>query len=590
LASQKIVMFGKSNSMDDDRRTEPPFRQKQAKTVRLIAIAVGVGLCLLVAAYFLGRPALSKWRFNRDLKQATQYEQEGDLRSAMLLLEQLNRLHPSNADIRRQLASFYERAGQMESIVVWREAIELDPVNSEGRLGLARSAIRFGDRQTARQALEQLEVTEANRIEYHRLRAGLAFLERDFPAQEEHLTALERLVPDDPKVRLNLAVLRLVKPAGPQARAARETLLELARGTEVRIRAVVELLSDVARRWPQPAPERDAALRSLAEALAPARGPLVELPSQVDHIDRLVAYAMTQPSPTAEDAVSLANWMSLNDHTEAALQWIDSLPESVSRSPVVRTAMTEFALRIRDWPRLQTLLRAGAWGPIPAEAVEQAFRAHRQASVSARSGATSGWSAAVEAAKGSPPALRMLLRLTELWEWPAERRQVLFTIARSMPRENWAWRQLISDSLGRGDGEQVWQVYQEWRRAVPGEPVVQIEAAIMGFLLGRRPVPAVSETAGYLERQPAHAGATVAHALALWRAGRHAEAAAALDALPRAEFNELRYGLARGIVLAETGRAAESEELLDRASREPLLPEERALVVAARERNRATRP
>ena len=576
--------------MDDDRRTEPPFRQKQTRTVRLIAIGVAAGLGLLVAIYFFGRPALSKWRFNRDLGLSAKYEREGDLRSAMLLLEQLNRLHASNADIRRRLAAFYERAGQREAVVVWREAMDLDPQNPEGRLGLARSAIRFGDRPTARQALEQLEVTEANRIDYHRLRAGLAFLERDFSAQEEHLTALVRLLPDDPKVRLNLAVLHLANPAGLHAPAARDTLLELARGTEVRIRAVVELLSDIARRWPQSTPERDAALRALADTLAPARGPLLELPSRVDHIDRLVAYAMTQPSPTAEDAVSLANWMSLNENTEAALQWIDSLPESVSRSPVVRTAMAEFAIRIRDWSRLQTFLRAGAWGPVPAEAVEQAFRAHRQASASARSGATSGWTAAVEAAKGSPPALRMLLRLTELWEWPVERRQVLLTIARSMPRENWAWRRLISDALGRDDSEQVWQAYQEWRRAVPGEPVVQIEAAIMGFLLGRRPVPAVSETAGYLERQPAHPGATVAHALALWRAGRHAEAAAALDALPRADFNEPRYALARGLVLAEAGRAAESEELLDRASREPLLPEERALVVAARERNRASRP
>jgi tetratricopeptide (TPR) repeat protein len=576
--------------MDDDRRTEPPFRQKQARTVRLIAIVAAAGLGLLVAAYFIGRPALSKWRFNRDLERSAKYEQEGDLRSAMLLLEQLNRLHPSNADIRRRLAGFYERAGQMESIVVWREAIDLDPQNPEGRLGLARSAIRFGDRLTARKVLEEHPVTEVNRIEYHRLRAGLAFLERDLSAQEEHLTALERLIPDDPKVRLNLAVLRLAKPAGSQASMARETLLGLARGPEVRIRAVVELLSDIARRWPQPTAEREDALRNLADALAPARGPLLELPSQVDHIDRLVAYAMTQPSPTPEDAVSLANWMSLNDHTEAALQWIDSLPESVSRSPVVRTAMAEFAIRIRDWPRLQALLRSGAWGPVPAEAVEQAFRARRTASASGRSGVASGWNAAIKAAKGSPPALRMLLRLTELWEWPAERRQVLLAIARSMPRENWAWRQLISDSLERGDGEQVWQAYQEWRRAVPGEPVVQIEAAIMGLLLGRRPVPAVSETAGYVERQPANAGATVAHALALWHAWRHAEAAAALDALPRAAFNEPRYGLARGLVLAETGRAAESEELLDRASREPLLPEERVRVSAARERNRAARP
>ena len=71
---------------------------------------------------------------------------------------------------------------------------------------------------------------------------------------------------------------------------------------------------------------------------------------------------------------------------------------------------------------------------------------------------------------------------------------------------------------------------------------------------------------------------------------RSAEAAAALDTLPRTAFDEPRYGLARGLVLSDVGRAAESTEWLDHAGRGPLLPEEKALVAAARERNRVTRP
>lgn len=508
----------------------------------------------------------------------------------MLLWEQLNRLHPTNHELRRQLAAFYERAGQAESVVVWREAVELDPQNPTGKLGLARAAVRFGDRPTARQALEGFVADAGTAVEYHRLRAGLAFLERDTVAQEEHLTALEKLIPGDLKVRLNLALLHLRSPQGAQAAEARQTLVNLARGSELRIRAVVELLSDVARRWPQPAPERDAALRSLAEELTPARGPRVELPSRVDQIDRLVTFAMSQPNPTAEDAVSLANWMSLNGHTEAALQWVDSLSAEIVRAPLVRTMLAEFAVRVRDWPRLQALLRDGAWGPVPAEAVEQAFRIHRQSPDKSRSGAATGWSTAIEAARGSPPGLKLLLRLTELWDWPAERRQVLVTIARTMPRETWVWRQLLSDSLGRDDSDQVWQAYQDWRMALPGEPLVQIEAAIMGYLLGRRPVPDAIETAGYVQRQPGNAGAAVAHALALWRGGRVTEAALALDGVSRADFKESRYALARGIILAEAGRAAESEELLARLAGERLLPEERTLLEAARTRNRSRGP
>ncbi len=505
----------------------------------------------------------------------------------MLTLEQLSRLHPAKLEVRQRLATFYERAGQREAVNVWQEALALAPDQPEVKIGLARAAIRFGDLPTARKILSGFEPTDALRAEFHRLKAALALLDRDPVAQEKHLAALRELAPDDVRVRLNLAVLRLNGGEPLKTAEARNGLLELARGDRVRIRAIVELLNDVARRWPQPSPARSAALRQLAENLAPARGPLLELPSQVDHIDRLLAYAMMQSAPTAEDAVALANWMSSNEHTQAALEWLDSLPEALRQTAIVKTAVAEFVVRAQDWPRLQTLLREGAWGAVPAEAVEQAFRAHRQSAAATRSGVTQAWSAALQATQGSPPALRMLLRLSELWQWPAERRQTLLAIARTLPHETWAWRQLLADALSRNDSDQVWQIYQDWRRALPGESLVRVEAAIMGFLLGRRPVPDTAETAGYTG--PAvRAGGTVAHALALWRAGRSGEAATALDGLPRADFDEPRYALARAIVLSAAGRAAESEDQIRRLDGAFFLPEENELLVAARARNRAS--
>lgn len=544
---------------------------------------------MAAVGYFFGRPLLSKWRYARDLKKAEQYEKAGDSRSAMLTWEQLNRLHPKDAEARRRLASFYERAAQLESVTIWKEAVELDPENTTGLLGLARSALRFGDRQTAREALRKAATSPS--VEYYRLSAGLAVLEKDLRGQETNLAQLVALTPDDQRVQLNLAAIRLVDPHGPRAPEARATLLGLARQEKVRMRAVAELLGDLARRWPMPTPERDAALRAMAGALTPARGPLLQMPSQIDYIERLITYAMAQPSPEPEDVISLANWMSLNGQTEIALQWIDTLPAELTQGALLKTAQAEFAVRARDWARLRRALLAGAWGAVPTEVIEHAFRA-RAAAGPVRLATTTlpGWTAALDAGKSSPAALRMLRRLAELWEWPAEHRQVLVLIARTMPRESWAWRQLISQALGRGDSDQVWQLYADWRRAVPGEPLVQVEAAIMGHLLGRRPVPDALETAGFVSRQPANAGAAVAHALALWRAHRVGEAVAALEAVPAADFNEPRYALVRGIVLADAGRAAESGEMLSRVAGELLLPEEKALVAAARERNRGARP
>lgn len=507
----------------------------------------------------------------------------------MLTWEQLNRLHPEDPEARRRLGSFYERAGQVESVAIWKEAVDLDPENVTGLLGLARSALRFGDKQTAHEALRKASM--APTAEYYRLSAGLAVLEKDPSGQETNLAQLAELTPDDERVLLNLSAIRLVDPRGPRAPEARATLLRLARHEQVRMRAVAELLGDLARRWPTPTPERDAALRALAGALTPARGPLLQMPSQIDYIERLITYAMAQPSPAAEDVISLANWMSLNGQTESALEWIDTLPSELTQGVLLKTAQAEFAVRARDWVRLRRALLAGAWGAVPRDVIEHAFRAHAAAG-SVRPAATNlpGWAAALDAGKSSPAALRMLRRLAELWEWPAEHRQVLVLIARTMPRESWAWRQLISQALGRNDSDQVWQLYADWRRAVPGEPLVQVEAAIMGFLLGRRPVPDALETAGYVSRQPANAGAAVAHALALWRAHRVGEAVAVLDRLPAADFNEPRYALIRGIVLADAGRAQESGEMLGRVASELLLPEERALVAAARDRNRGVRP
>ena len=109
----------------------------------------------------------------------------------------------------------------------------------------------------------------------------------------------------------------------------------------------------------------------------------------------------------------------------------------------------------------------------------------------------------------------------------------------------------------------------------------------MGFLLERRPVPTPDETAESVRRQPTSARAAVAHALALWRGKRPAEAVGVLDAVPAQNFAEPRYALAFGIVLAEVDRARESVTMLDRAAVEPLLPEERALIEKTRQRNQA---
>lgn len=546
---------------------------------------LSLGFCG-VLGYWLAWPRISNWRQFRNLQAAKLYEEQGDYRRALLTLEQAVQIYPDNLEAKRRLADFYERTGQRQALALWNEVARLEPGNDQNLLGLARAALRFGDRKTCRVALAQLRQSGKTGMDYYRSAAGLAILTGDNPALKENLTALNRLAPADLRVQLSLAMVRVQPADGPEAEPARAVLIQLARTDTMRIRAVIELLGDVARRWSRPAAARVAALEDLARILTPALGPRLDITRDTDPIERLLDFAMSQPVVEPEDAVSLMNWMILNGRSPAALEWIDRLPAKTRESILVMTAVADAALRTQDWPRLRKSLQAGVWGAVPPETVNRALAAYARRNQKVIVGERNNWAAAIEASRSSLSGLQVLLRLSEAWNWPEERRQVLQAVTQAFPREAWAWRQLISHALFRRDTAQLWQAYQRWTRAQAGDSNVQIEAAIMGLLLQQRGVPAPAETAEFIRLMPGHPEATVAHALALWRNHQLAPALELLDGLPSPAFAEPRFALAYGLMLADAGRAQESEEILGRVAAERLLPDEAILIEQARARNK----
>lgn len=555
---------------------------KRLKYIGLTAVILTVAGLL---GYSLLWPKIRVWRENRSLAEAEGYEKKGDYRRALLILEQTIQLYPGNLEAKRRLANFLERLGQRQALDVWKELSLAAPQDPRHLIGLAGAALRFGELKTAREALNR--VRESGRVgaEYYRLNAGLALVTHDNVALEAALAELTKADPKDLRVQLNLAVVRLHADDPRKEEAGRAALMELVRSDTMRIRAIVELLNSLARRWPQPSPERTEAFRALARELTPPRGPRLEPPQLADPVERLLAFAMRQPNPEPEDAGVLLSWLILNGRASAGFTWMEMLPPATRNSPLVAATASEAALQIQDWPHLRQLLLAGAWGPFPPGAVTAAFALHEDRRVGAKIDPAQ-WTAIVDACQSSLPALRALLRLSEAWRWPEEQRQVLTAITRTFAAEAWAWRQLIAAALARGDADQVWQIYQRWSRAVPGDPTVQIETAIMGQLLQQRGAPGVSQTGELMRAHADSPGAAVAHALALWRAQRLDEGLAVLAPLPAAVFAEPRYALAYGLMLAEAGRARESERMLDRASLDRMLPAERLLIEQARARNR----
>jgi tetratricopeptide (TPR) repeat protein len=543
-------------------------------------------ILLVVGSYYIAWPGFREWRQNRSLVEAEGYEQTGDHRRALLILEQTVQLYPFNWEARRRLANFLERAGQRQGLEAWKEIVRSNPGETKNLLGLAGAALRFGEPATARQALAQVPRADRATIEYCRLAAGVAVVTQDGAALEAALAEWSRLQPADLRVQLNLAIARLQSPDPARAEAGRAALITLARSEPVRLRAVVEILNDMGRRWPRPSAERAAAFQQVARILTPAQGPSLEPPELSDPVERLVTLAMHQPDPPPEDVGAFLSWLILNGRAAAGFAWRETLPAGTRDSPLVIVAASEAALRTADWTHLRQLLLAGAWGRVPAPVVEGAFAVRELRRPTPPGPESARWAEVIESGESSLPALKMLLRLSEAWQWPEGKRQVLTAITRTFAGEPWAWRQLISIALAQGDSEQLWQIYQRWSRAVPGDTTVQIETAIMGLLLEKRGAPTAAITAGYVRLRPADPGAVVAHALALWRERQLAEAVPLLAALAPEVFTETRYALAYGLILSAAGQARESEPMLTRASAERLLPDEMLLVEQARARNR----
>lgn len=505
-------------------------------------------------------------------------------------MEQTVQIYPQNGEARRRLANFLERLGQRQGLETWKEIAQAEPADPRNQLGLAGAALRFGDMVAAREALERLREMGRTDAAYYRLASGLALVTRDTLALESALTELARLEPSDQRVQLNLAIARLQSADPVLVEAGRSALIGLARSEPVRIRAVVELLNEMARRWPRPTRERAAAFQQLAAELTPARGPSFDPPEIGDPVERLVSFAMRQPAPEAEDAGALLSWLILNGRAAAGFEWLDSLPEKTRQSRLVTAAASEAALQTADWPHLRRLLLAGAWGALPPLAVNGAFDARDNRGQLTPAAQASRWASVLESCQASLPALKMMLRLSEAWNWPEEQQQVLTAITRTFAGETWAWRRLISHALAQGEAELVWQIYQRWSRAAPGDVMVQTEAAIMGHLLQGRGAPSATVTAEFVRQQPTNPGVVVAHALALWRGQRLAEALPLMGALPADAFAEPRYALAYGLMLSEAGRARESEQLLNRAAADRMLPDEMLLIEQARARNRPRLP
>ena len=245
-----------------------------------------------------------------------------NLNEAEVSARQALAIDPNSLVAARILAETTEKQNRPET-VVWRAQIaRLDP-GLESELNLASAALRFGQFDLARAALERVAPEDREKAAYHIVAGWLSRAQGNVAEEERHFAAAVAQEPTNDVYQFNLAVLQILSPDPEKSAAARNQLERLSKVPQFRTEALRALLDNALRQN-----QTDAA-NELAQAL--------QMSPQVTFADYLLClelYRKLNPKkfdalldkvkPVAaregHDLAQLLGWMNKNGLADCSLE------------------------------------------------------------------------------------------------------------------------------------------------------------------------------------------------------------------------------------------------------------------------------
>src|SRR5439155_10217700 len=138
-------------------------------------------------------------------------------------------LHPDSLPAFYILAEAAEKRN-LEETVSWRAQIaRLLPNDLDSQLNLASAALRFGQLDIARKALNHVPANDPDRAAFHVVAGWLARAEGNLAEQEEQFAAAVRKEPNNDLYQFNLAALRIHSSDAGKSAKARDALQRLSK-------------------------------------------------------------------------------------------------------------------------------------------------------------------------------------------------------------------------------------------------------------------------------------------------------------------------------------------------------------------------
>jgi hypothetical protein len=277
----------------------------------------------------------------------------------------------------------------------------------------------------------------------------------------------------------------------------------------------------------------------------------------------------------ASDAALVARWLADLGRRSEALAWIQGLPAAIRNESVTMDTETELTAEEQDLPKLDRLLRDGAWGPLPDQARMLALSAHLEVLHFDGPRGRRLWSDAVTACGDSMAGLRALVRLARAWHDADGAEMALAKILERNPKVLWAYDALRASYASRGDLRNLWGLYGRWMLQAPDDRDLAAQWILAGCILDKATPDAYARAATLGTDTELCARARAA---ALWRQGNPEAAWSLLAGLPEARRREPAVAFWVAVVAADTGRRNDAIRAIADARTLPLPAEQAALL------------
>jgi len=583
------------------RRTRGKGRQNPLRAGRFTparaaiwggALAVGFAVGLFILAY--GPETYGSWREKHLLKRATALLAQQDFNGATLAAQEVVRKRPNSLSAFQILAEASEKQNRPET-VAWRGQIaRLQPQDLDSQLNLASAALRFGQLDVARKALENVAPADRERAAYHVVAGWLARAQGNEADLEQHFAAAATQEPGNDVYRFNLAVLRIHSDVPEQRDEAREVLEQLSKVSGFRAGSLRALLSDSIERNEIERADGFAQDLQMSQQVTFSDYLLcLELYQKLDQAKFAVLLEKVKPvaARNASDLARMMDWLNENGLAADVLKWIEKLPSEITTKPPAAIAIAQAFVEARNWSRLKRWTRGNSWDE--SEYLRFAYQAYgsKQSHHSAAGAEFSSlWHSAEQAAADQPEREIHLARLATKWNFPVEAEQLWLRVSNDGPARREALDALFRIYRARNDLPNLHRTAQRLHENSPNETSLAADYARLALLIDQNAAEGHRVAKEAYDRAPREVNAAITYAFSLYRLGRSDEGIQILKQLPPEGLHDPHAAVYAALLLLDGNQIGLAQEYVSAAQSGPIFPEEKKLLDEAQAKARAAAP